>query len=125
MRLVKFGEDNTANELALKTSAEIDQLTFGAIQLDASGKVLTYNSAEAAITGRNPDDVIGKNFFQDVAPCTKTPAFEGLFRDGVAKGHLNVLFVYVFDYHMMPTQVRVQMQKAKDDDTYWVFVKRV
>ncbi|GAC1303050.1 MAG: hypothetical protein NVSMB21_01750 [Vulcanimicrobiaceae bacterium] len=125
MRLVKFGEDNTANELASKTAAEIDQLTFGAIQLDASGKILNYNSAEAAITGRNPDDVIGKDFFHDVAPCAKTPSFEGLFREGVRLGHLNVLFVYVFDYNMMPTQVRVQMQKAKEDDTYWVFVKRV
>ncbi|GAC1419218.1 MAG: hypothetical protein NVSMB5_10970 [Candidatus Velthaea sp.] len=125
MRMVKFGEDNTANELASKTAAEIDQLTFGAIQLDASGKVLTYNSAEAAITGRDPGDVIGKDFFRDVAPCTKTPSFEGLFREGVTKGHLNVLFVHVFDYKMMPTQVRVQMQKAKSDDTYWVFVKRV
>lgn len=125
MRLVKFGEDNTANELANKTAAEIDQLTFGAIQLDASGKVLTYNSAEAAITGREPGDVIGKNFFNDVAPCSKTPSFEGLFHEGVKKGHLNVLFVYVFDYKMMPTQVRVQMQKAKDDESYWVFVKRV
>lgn len=125
MRLVKFGEENTANVLASKTSAEIDQLTFGAIRLDATGKILDYNSAEAAITGRNPGDVIGKNFFKDVAPCTNTPAFEGLFRDGVAKGHLNVLFVYVLDYNMMPTQVRVQMQKAKDDDSYWVFVKRV
>ncbi|GAC1585015.1 MAG: hypothetical protein NVS3B28_07090 [Candidatus Velthaea sp.] len=125
MRMVKFGEDNTANELASKTAAEIDQLTFGAIQLDASGKVLTYNSAEAAITGRDPGDVIGKDFFRDVAPCTKTPSFEGLVREGVTNGHLNVLFVHVFDYKMMPTQVRVQMQKAKSDDTYWVFVKRV
>ena len=125
MRFVKFGEDSTANELANKSPAEIDQLTFGAIQLDASGKILNYNSAEAAITGRDPDDVIGKNFFNEVAPCSKTPSFEGLFRDGVAKGHLNVLFVYVFDYKMMPTQVRVQMQKAKEDDSYWVFVKRV
>lgn len=125
MRFVKFGEDSTANELANKSPAEIDQLTFGAIQLDASGKILNYNSAEAAITGRNPEDVIGKNFFNEVAPCSKTPSFEGLFHDGVAKGHLNVLFVYVFDYKMMPTQVRVQMQKAKEDDSYWVFVKRV
>lgn len=124
MRLIKFGEENAANEIASKSNAEINELAFGAIRLDADGKILTYNSAEAAITGREPSDVIGKNFFKDVAPCTKTPAFEGLFRDGVAKGHLNVLFVYEFNYQMMPTQVRVQMQKS-DDDAYWVFVKRV
>lgn len=125
MRYVKFGEENTANELATKTAAEIDQLTFGAIQLDETGKILNYNSAEAAITGREPGDVIGKNFFVDVAPCSRTPSFEGLFRDGVKKGHLNALFVYVLDYKMMPTEVRVQMQKAKSDDSYWVFIKRV
>lgn len=124
MRLVKFGEENAANEIAKKTPAEINELTFGAIQLDTTGKILSYNSAEAAITGRDPSDVIGKNFFKEVAPCTKTPGFEGLFREGVQKGHLNVLFVYEFNYEMMPTQVRVQMQKSADDQ-YWVFVKRV
>jgi photoactive yellow protein len=105
--------------------AEIDSLAFGAVQLDATGKILAYNAAESDITGRSPKDVIGKNFFKDVAPCTATPAFMGVFTEGVKAGKLAAIFDYVFDYNMKPTQVRVHMKKALVGDTFWIFVKRL
>ena len=107
------------------TAEEIDNLPFGAIQLDAQGRILFYNIAEGDITGRNPRDMVGKNFFQDVAPCTNTPAFHGKFAAGVASGDLNARFEYVFDYNMRPTKVWVHMKKAITGDTYWVLVKRL
>lgn len=113
------------NVLARLKATEIDKLAFGAIQLDRTGKVLAYNAAEGDITGRSPKDVIGKNFFKEVAPCTRTPKFEGVFNAGVKKGDLNAVFDYTFDYKMNPTQVRVQMKKALSGDTYWIFVRRL
>jgi photoactive yellow protein len=105
--------------------AEIDSLAFGAVQLDASGKILAYNAAEGDITGRDPKSVIGKNFFQDVAPCTATKEFQGVFTEGVKSGKLAAIFDYVFNYKMQPTQVRVHMKKALVGETYWIFVKRL
>lgn len=113
------------NVLARLDPAQIDKLAFGAVQLDASGKVLAYNAAEGAITGRNPKDVIGKNFFKEVAPCTRTPKFEGVFIAGVKAGNLSAVFDYTFDYKMKPTQVRVQMKKALSGDTYWILIQRL
>ena len=104
---------------------DIDDLAFGAIKLDAEGTVLSYNTAESEITGRKAADVIGKNFFTDVAPCTKTPTFQGRFMAGVKSGNLNLVFDYVFDNKMRPTEVRVQMRKAAVGDAYWIFVKRL
>ncbi|MEO1369682.1 MAG: PAS domain-containing protein, partial [Acidobacteriota bacterium] len=49
---------------------ELDGLPFGAIRLDADGAVVLYNAAESAISGRRKEDVIGRNFFTEVAPCT-------------------------------------------------------
>ena len=125
MEVVQFGNDNIENTLANMKEGDLDQLAFGAIQLDATGKILEYNSAEGDITGRDPKSVIGKNFFKDVAPCTDSREFRGRFEDGVKEGNLNTMFEYVFDYQMKPTKVKVHMKKALVGNSYWIFVKRV
>jgi len=125
LQYTTFGADDIANQLARMTDNQIDELAFGAIQLDSTGKILKYNVHEGDITGRKPEDVIGKNFFNEVAPCTKTPQFYGAFREGVSSGDLNAMFEYEFDYKMKPTKVKVHMKKALAGDTYWIFVKRL
>ncbi len=124
MRLVKFSAKNIANELANLTDEELDSLAFGAIELDSEGVILRYNAAEAEISNRKQEGMVGQNFF-DVAPCTRGEAFEGRFREGVASEKLDVQFTYVLDNEMTPTEVRVRMRNAEDKDTYWVLIKRV
>lgn len=123
--VVKFGSDDIENTLSKLSATDIDQLAFGAIELDAHGTILSYNATEGAITGRDPKDVIGKNFFTEVAPCTNRPEFNGKFREGIASGDLNTIFEYVFDYNMQPTKVKVHMKKALSGGSYYIFVKRL
>lgn len=125
MDIVSFGSENIENALARMSDQDIDKLAFGAIKLDRNGTILQYNAAEGAITGRDPKAVVGKNFFTEVAPCTDTPEFAGRFREGVAKGNLNVMLEYTFDYQMTTTKVKVHMKKELTEDAYWVFVKRI
>jgi photoactive yellow protein len=125
LNIVGFGREDLDNVLAKLTAREVDQLAFGAVQLDGKGTVLQYNAAEASITGRDQKAVIGKNFFREVAPCTSTPAFKGVFDAGVRAHNLNTMFEYVFDYNMAPTKVKIHMKKAISDDTFWIFVKRL
>ncbi|WP_216851145.1 photoactive yellow protein [Acidisphaera sp. L21] len=125
MTRIEFGQDHVENDLALMTPSAIDQLAFGAIQLNAAGLVLGYNATESTITGRRKEAVIGRNFFNEIAPCCNKPAFRGVFDAGVKAGNLNAMFDYTFDYKMNPTRVKVHMKKAVADDTYWVFVKRL
>ena len=44
---------------------------------------------------------------------------------GVKSGTLNLVFDYVFDHKMRPTEVRIQMRKAAVGDAYWIFGKRL
>lgn len=125
MEILSFGSDNIENTLASMDKNQLDKVAFGAIQLDAQGKILKYNAAEGDITGRKPSEVMGKSFFKEVAPCTNRPEFKGRFDEGVKKGDLNVMFEYTFDYEMKPTKVKVHMKKALSGDSYWVFVKRL
>ncbi|NNU45043.1 photoactive yellow protein [Ramlibacter montanisoli] len=125
LNIVGFGRDDFDNVLSKLTAKEVDQLAFGAVQLDGKGTILQYNAAEASITGRDAKAVIGKNFFRDVAPCTSTPTFKGVFDAGVRDGNLNTMFEYVFDYNMSPTKVKIHMKKAISDGSFWIFVKRL
>ena len=125
LNIVGFGKDDIENVLAKMSATEVDQLAFGAVQLDAKGTILRYNAAEASITGRDAKGVIGKNFFRDVAPCTNSPTFKGVFDQGVQAGNLNTMFEYVFDYKMAATKVKIHMKKAISDGSFWIFVKRL
>lgn len=69
--------------------------------------------------------MIGKNFFRDVAPCTNSPGFKGVFDEGVRTGNLNTMFEYLFDYNMAPTKVKIHMKKAISGNTFWILVKRL
>lgn len=124
LEVIDFGANDIDNRLAKLNSAEIDQLAFGAIQLDANGVIQQYNETEGAITGRSPKQVIGKNFFTDVAPCTNTPKFKGAF-DKVVKDRGSVMLEYTFDYQMTPTKVKVHMKPALVGGSFWIFVKRL
>jgi photoactive yellow protein len=104
---------------------ELDSLPFGAIQLDARGTILRFNDYEARLTGRKPEKVIGRNFFEEVAPCTNVREFAGRFHEGVRKKELHEVFPYRFDFKMAPRNVTVTLFYNKANDTAWVFVREL
>jgi photoactive yellow protein len=125
METVAFAKHDIENVLAKMTDRQLNDLAFGAVEVDGHGKILKYNATEGAITGRDPKTVVGKNFFTDVAPCTNRPQFRGVFDAGVRADNLNTMFEYVFDHQMKPTKVKVHMKRAINGGSYWIFVKRV
>lgn len=81
------------------SSDEYDKLPFGLMELDASGRVLSYNAAEEQLAGLSRDDTVGKNFFTEVAPCTRVQQFEGVFHEMVNRGETaRETFDFVFRF---------------------------
>ena len=80
------------------TALELDELPYGLIVLDAQGFVLFYNETEAKLTVFAKEQVIGKHFFEKVAPCTRVKEFEGRFQDFVA-GKLGRVVFFDFAFH--------------------------
>lgn len=104
---------------------ELDALPQGVIHLDAEGRVLQYNAYEAKLAGLNKKNVIGKNFFKDVAPCTDVKEFYGRFREGVAARNLYCKFRYHFSFKHNPTDVTVTLFYSERDRSVWVFVQPI
>lgn len=126
MEIIPFGKGDISNIVARMDKGQLDQLPFGAVLLDRRGTIIKYNRMEQEISGRtDPNRVIGKNWFKDVAPCTRSREFYGKFVEGVKRGKLNVLFDYTFDYKMMKQAVRIHMKSTTDPNYFWIFVKRV
>lgn len=102
---------------------DLDAMPFGVIKLDREGKILAFNTAESELSGFVPAEVIGRNFFHDVAPCTRTRKFFGAFQDGVSKGQLKASFEYRFDLQSRPS-VWVHMANGAAGE-YLIVVKRI
>ena len=112
--------DSIIAELGLMGAEELDALPFGAIQLDAEGTILAYNKTEERISGRRREDVVGKNFFRDVAPCTRVQRFFGAFQAGVERRELNEVFDFTFRFPSGARDVRIRM--IYSGTAVWVFV---
>jgi photoactive yellow protein len=122
---LEFGNSDVAMVLARMSEEEIDALLFGAIMVDRHGMIQYYSGAEARLASRKAEDVLGKNFFREVAPCTNQKEFQGRFADGVKTGDLNAIFKYHFDFLMNPTDVQVHMVNATTPGTHWILVRKI
>ncbi|MEM6942184.1 MAG: photoactive yellow protein [Pseudomonadota bacterium] len=123
MEILPFGTNDIDNILQ-REPHRVDSLPFGAILVDRKGDVQRYNAAEANLSKRNPTDAVGKNFFNDIAPCAKGKRFHGEFLKFRRSGQVDTLFDYEFDYKMQRVKVKIHLKSQVDGQTCWIFVKR-
>ena len=104
---------------------ELDELPVGVIQLDHDGTVVEYNDTESSLARFSRADVVGRSFFQEIAPCTAVRDFQGRFEDGVRGGALDVTFNYRFRFADERTKdVTITMSYRPHTQRTWVVVER-
>src|SRR5919199_3434370 len=82
--------------------AALDQLPYGIIVVDETGTILYYNAREEQIANRRREDVTGKNFFTEVAPCTQVQEFYGRFQETMRRTGLVAHFHFHFPFPGRP-----------------------
>jgi photoactive yellow protein len=123
MEIIPFGSQDVDNILA-REPQRAEYLPFGAVLLDRQGKIVKYNKAESVIANRNPEEMIGLDFFNEVAPCAKGKRFHGEFLKFHQTGQINVLFDYKFNYKGANVAVKIHLKSQPDGQHCWLFVKR-
>jgi photoactive yellow protein len=118
-----MNQTKTADALAQMTREQLDALPFGVIELAADGTILSYNAGEAELSGRQPEKVIGKNFFTEVAPCTNVHEFHGRFVDLIEHHSFNHEFNFVFTFDP-PVNVNIIMLYEQEENSVWIIVER-
>ncbi|MFK7999658.1 MAG: ATP-binding protein [Polyangiales bacterium] len=96
-------------------SSVFDSLPVGVVLLDELGNVVLYNRAEEEMAGRKRQQVIGRNFFEDVAPCTNVVGLGTDYRAQVVDGTLQKLVNFRFPRPFVeePRDVRLRLDALR------------
>lgn len=97
--------------------ATLDLLPYGIIVVDDAGKVLYYNAREEQIANRSRADVLGKNFFTEVAPCTQVQEFYGQFKETMQRTGVVASFHFHFPFPEHPRDVEITLTSFQKEDS--------
>lgn len=120
---LQFDDDHLGETLRHATEEKLDNAPFGIIRVDDEGIVEFFNQYEAELSGMDPAEVLGKNFFTQVAPCTNNRLFRGRFKKGVRRDELDETFTYTYTYKMRPTLVDVRLYRDESGQN-WITVQK-
>lgn len=116
-----FTQHDLIGVLDAAAHEELDQLSFGVIKLDPSGRVLAYNLPESSATGLSRERVLGRHFFTEVGPCMNNALVAGRF---ALESELDAELDYVFTQHLRPEPVRLRLLKSADSPSMYLLVRR-
>ena len=102
---------------------DVDRLPFGFLELTRMGVVRRYNAAEAQLSGLDPNRVIGRDFFREVAPCTQATEFEDRWRELLRQGGGDADFEFIFKFSSGHRLVRIRMIVSCDGGRNLILVQ--
>lgn len=101
-----------------------EKINFATVELDDDGNILMYSKQNKEWFAPNMDEseVLGKNYFTEIAPCTNNFLFQGRFQRMVQSGtvHRSQPFDYVFTYKIRPTKINVVLARTKENRNFVV-----
>ena len=100
----------------------VNALPFGAIRLDAEGRVRFYSEAERRLSGFW-EAAEGRSFFTEIAPCMNNPRFKGRIERAMAAGTLDLEFGHIGDFVDRTRELQVRVQSASSGGC-WIFMRR-
>lgn len=118
-----FEDEDLGEKLRHASEEQLDNASFGIIKVDDEGIVEFFNRYESELSGMSPEEVKGRNFFTQVAPCTNNRLFRGRFKKGVRRGELDETFSYTYTYKMRPTLVDVHLYRDEHQNN-WIMVQK-
>ena len=115
-----------ARGLHARTDEELDVLSYGVIALDEHGTILRYNLAESRFARLDRAQVLGRNFFRDVAPCTTNDDFQGHVDRFLAPGNAESTFAFdfTFDFRFGAQLVQVELVRPPEPGMVYICVAR-
>jgi len=91
------------------TAHDVDALPFGLIVLDRDGLVVRYNAYEETLASRTRQDVLGRHFFSEVAPCAARTRFQSTYQGLLDGGGGEADFEFIFRFVTGHRLVRIRM----------------
>jgi photoactive yellow protein len=118
---MKFDDPEILKHLESASAEEIDTLNFGVVRMKADGTVALYSAFESNLSGLDKNNVLGRNYFEQVAPCTNNYMISQRFLD---TPEMDVVLPYVFSFQMKPTTVRLRLLRSASAKSMYLLVER-
>ncbi|MFC7477684.1 PAS domain-containing protein [Dankookia sp. GCM10030260] len=118
-----FAAPDLATRVESLPPGAVDRLPFGAVRLDAAGRVLVYSQAEARLSGYGDRPAVGLDFFAEIAPCMDQPGFRGRLAAGLASGRVQAHFTWIGDFADRERMLEVRLQGIPGGGC-WIFLRR-
>lgn len=99
----------------------MDQVDFGVIRMDRNGVIKAYNAYEQELSGNQLSEVLEKDFFKQIAPCTNNFMVAEKYH---SDQELDEEIDYVFTYRMQPTKVKLRMLANPEEEHQYLLVKK-
>ena len=119
--LPAIDDPDVLNRLERLSTERFDALDFGVIGFDENEHVTVYNTHESETAGLDPERVLGRALFTEVAPCTNNFLVAERFRE---EEHLDAWLDYVFTLRMKPTPVRIRLLASPSASRRYMLVER-
>ena len=123
MQAISFAAEAVLPPLEAADLKELDQLDFGVVIINKAGKIKAYNKYQAAQANEVQGDVLGKNFFTEVAPCTNNFMVAGKFTD--ASKARDEVMEYIFTYKAKPVKVKLRLIVDPDREDQYLFIQNL
>lgn len=114
-------ENVQITELVDLAENQLDEVPFGVIGIGPDALVTVYNATESKNAGLRAQRVLGKHFFEEIAPCMNNFMVAQRFED---EALLDDIVPYVLTLRMRPTPVRLRLLKTPGCATRFVLIER-
>lgn len=88
-----------------------DGFPFGLLKLDASGTVIHYSPAAEQNSEVPADNIVGRNFFNDIMPCPQVRQFKSRFLAFMAYGDLVQRFTISFPFEQSGIKAQIVLAR--------------
>ncbi len=90
--------------------AVLYHLPLGIVVLDTEGRVQLFNRYEQQLSGKSASQVLGRAFFDEIAPCTRDIGLKERFFAGIRNRNLalDLDFEFPYPYNTVPRTVRIR-----------------
>ena len=116
-----FTDTDLLDRLDAMDDTALDALPFGVVAMSNDGTVTSYNLAESRLSGLTPANVVGRNFFSSVAPCTNNFLVAYRFE---TEPVLDAMIDYVFTLRIKPVAVKLRLLKQGARRRMYLAVER-
>lgn len=101
-------------------------LPWGTFKLDEQGRVIKYNPFSRGNTLVEPEELVGKNFFQEIMPF---PQIQGFYQEFLTAARARTLY-QEFKFSVLPEALppftaQIVLYHSKNTDSFWAVFSRV